>query len=198
MTGITGECLEIGERCEYRDGSKWRTGVVQVVHGRFSLLDEGGLKVGAYDVATAERGGVTICNLKAEHVRRARYKSAKDPERLARKAAKRAAPKARKPAPERGEARSAEYLGFVRSKNCFVCGKPGPNDAHHYGSRGMGQKTSDFRTVPLCREDHRYFHDHGALRNFATPAEVKEAFYKVQVELLIVFFTQQASGAHLP
>ena len=56
--------------------------------------------------------------------------------------------------------RSREYLAFVRSKGCAVCGRP--SDAHHaIGRRGVGIKPSDFGTVPLCRVHHTEIHQMG-------------------------------------
>lgn len=59
----------------------------------------------------------------------------------------------------RGPARSPRYLAFVREHACAVCGRPGPSHAHHHGPRGMSQKTDDYRTLPLCVEDHAGYHD---------------------------------------
>ena len=48
------------------------------------------------------------------------------------------------------------YMGAVKQLPCCICGAPPPSDAHHticgrYGSR----KTSDFDTIPLCKEHHQ-------------------------------------------
>jgi hypothetical protein len=61
-------------------------------------------------------------------------------------------PKPRKPA------RDKEYLGFVRGHACTICSRPAPSHAHHDGPRGMSQKTSDYRTLPLCDEHHTMEH----------------------------------------
>lgn len=55
-------------------------------------------------------------------------------------------------------ARAPHYLAFVRQLTCIYCGN-NPCEPHHTGPRGMGQKTDDYRTVPLCTEHHRMFHD---------------------------------------
>lgn len=60
-------------------------------------------------------------------------------------------------------AKAPHYLAYVRQLSCCVCGAEPPNEAHHHGSRGMGQKTDDYRTVPLCFQCHRRFHDTGEL-----------------------------------
>lgn len=51
--------------------------------------------------------------------------------------------------------RSDDYLAFVRSKPCLICGRPAT--AHHQPPKGhgiMGGKVSDFRAVPLCDDHH--------------------------------------------
>ena len=50
-----------------------------------------------------------------------------------------------------------EHMGRVKQLPCVVCHRPGPSDAHHcihgrYGTR----KATDFETIPLCVECHRY------------------------------------------
>jgi hypothetical protein len=56
--------------------------------------------------------------------------------------------------------RSEEYLRYVATFGCLVCGRP--SDAHHaVGRRGMGQKASDFGCVPLCRIHHMEVHNTG-------------------------------------
>lgn len=44
-----------------------------------------------------------------------------------------------------------------------VFGRPGPVELHHHGSSGMGQKCSDWLVVPLTTEEHREYHDTGAI-----------------------------------
>ena len=72
-----------------------------------------------------------------------------------------------KPAPP---ARSPEYLAYVRSYPCCSCPEEGashpaevPSEAHHQGRRGVGQKCSDFRCVPLCGLCHLDYTDNGTL-----------------------------------
>lgn len=55
-------------------------------------------------------------------------------------------------------ARAPHYIAFVRQLQCRACGAPPPNDPHHHGGRGVGQKTDDYRTVPLCRACHDRVH----------------------------------------
>jgi hypothetical protein len=79
--------------------------------------------------------------------------------------------------------RSKKYLDFIRSKPCFVCGKPGPSDPHHenFGFCGSGMKAPDTYTVPLCREHHSVRHSEGG-RIF--PQEVEWAVIKYLTEYI--------------
>jgi len=77
-------------------------------------------------------------------------------------------PKPKKPS------RSVAYLQHVRQHDCCNCGAPGPSDPDHVGPRGVGQKTSDYNCVPLCRPCHRRRTDKNVLpeadKNFGGPA----------------------------
>lgn len=70
-----------------------------------------------------------------------------------------------RPVPKPVTLRSEPYLAYVRKHPCCLCGAPGPTEAHHWSHHGgvMGAKVDDYRTVPLCQEHHRYWHDHGTL-----------------------------------
>jgi len=59
-------------------------------------------------------------------------------------------------------AQAPHYLAFVRELSCAKCSAPPSSviDPHHYGPRGMGQKTDDYRTIPLCRVCHLEAHRH--------------------------------------
>lgn len=65
-----------------------------------------------------------------------------------------------------GPARSEHYKAWIRTLPCCVCGMRAPSEHSHHGARGMGQKTDDYRSVPLCRYDHESWHKHG---HFARP-----------------------------
>jgi hypothetical protein len=51
-----------------------------------------------------------------------------------------------------------EYLRWVRSRPCCVCGA-WPVEAHHAGLRGFGMKSADDTAIPLCTLHHRAWHD---------------------------------------
>jgi hypothetical protein len=55
----------------------------------------------------------------------------------------------------RGPARDAMYLRWIRSLDCAVCGFGSGIEAAHTGSHGLGQKSSDCQSIPLCVEHHR-------------------------------------------
>ena len=55
-----------------------------------------------------------------------------------------------------------KHLKYVRQLPCCVCGMTGGVDPHHLRSfafgRGMGMKSDDKWTVPLCRKCHNDVH----------------------------------------
>ncbi len=80
--------------------------------------------------------------------------------------------------------RSEAHLARVRAMPCCVCSAPAPSDPHHFGPRGMGQKTSDFRVVPLCRVHHDEWHAKHACAPYDR-AETTELFLRKQVDVLV-------------
>ncbi|WP_433961879.1 DUF968 domain-containing protein, partial [Escherichia coli] len=49
-----------------------------------------------------------------------------------------------------------KYTRWVKTQPCACCGKPA-DDPHHligHGQGGMGTKSHDIFTLPLCREHH--------------------------------------------
>lgn len=83
--------------------------------------------------------------------------------------------------------RSERYLDFIRIRPCCACGRSGPSDPHHYGPRGAGQKTDDYRVVPLCRICHDLFHAKRVLPSCRDVADTKAFILETQVRLLIEF-----------
>ena len=71
------------------------------------------------------------------------------------------------PKPKTKAYRSKKYLDFIRSKPCLVCGRKA--EAHHIGigDGGVGLKSSDMATIPLCRFCHTGTHLIGAKTFFA-------------------------------
>lgn len=57
---------------------------------------------------------------------------------------------------------SPEYLKHVRSYGCLICSSEAC-DAHHVMTGGMGTKTHDVFTIPLCREHHDEMHRMGPI-----------------------------------
>jgi hypothetical protein len=76
--------------------------------------------------------------------------------------------------------RSSKYLALVRSQSCCA---PGCRDkaehAHHFGKRfgggGIGCKSHDSFTVPLCAACHHKVHQCGTFASWS--AEETEAFF---------------------
>ncbi len=70
-----------------------------------------------------------------------------------------------RPVPKPVTLTSPAYLAYVRQHPCCLCGRSEGIEAHHWSHHGsvMGSKVDDYRTVPLCTEHHRYWHDHGTL-----------------------------------
>ena len=80
--------------------------------------------------------------------------------------------------------RSEAHLAHVRGLRCCICSKPPPSDPHHFGPRGMGQKTDDRRTSPLCRACHDAWHTMGECPPY-TRAETERELYRAQVDALL-------------
>lgn len=91
----------------------------------------------------------------------------------------RAVPKPPKPL------RDAAYLARVRGRMCcMLSGRcAGPIVAHHHGPRGMGEKTDDYRTVPLCDVHHREFHATGTVSGYRR-ADIDALFATEMVAML--------------
>ena len=55
--------------------------------------------------------------------------------------------------------RNPQYLAWIRTLPCLVCGSRAGVEASHTGPHGLGQKSSDLSAVPLCYRHHRTSHD---------------------------------------
>jgi hypothetical protein len=51
--------------------------------------------------------------------------------------------------------RNREYLAWIRTLPCVVCGSERGIEASHTGPHGLGQKSSDYSAIPLCIKHHR-------------------------------------------
>ena len=52
-------------------------------------------------------------------------------------------------------ARNRQYLAWIRTLPCVVCGSTCGIEASHTGPHGLGQKSSDYSAIPLCAKHHR-------------------------------------------
>lgn len=54
------------------------------------------------------------------------------------------------------------FVAFVHTLKCRMWMQDpceGPLQAHHAGSRGVGQRAPDDTCIPLCRRHHQAWHD---------------------------------------
>ena len=58
-------------------------------------------------------------------------------------------------------ARSVEYLDYIQTLGCAICGQQA--EPHHAETGGVGMKCSDYLTIPLCRQHHNEIHQIGKL-----------------------------------
>src|SRR4030042_6190793 len=56
--------------------------------------------------------------------------------------------------------RDEEYLAYIRTLPCVVCGKI-PCQAHHLSCGGKALKCNDLETAPLCPEHHSELTNNG-------------------------------------
>lgn len=92
--------------------------------------------------------------------------------------------------PRRPPLRDGDYLAHVRRRACCACGAPPPSEAAHLGPRGIGQKTDDRRTAPLCSACHRYWHDHGRLPELSRE-ESENVQLRTQLELVLGWYSEE-------
>lgn len=55
--------------------------------------------------------------------------------------------------------RSPQYLAWIRTQRCVVCGAQRGIEASHTGPHGLGQKSADTTAIPLCSKHHRTGND---------------------------------------
>lgn len=78
------------------------------------------------------------------------------------------------------------HLAFIRTLPCIACGRTGC-DVHHLlrtAERGMGRKSDDNHTLPMCHEQHMELHTDGNERRYLLahagiedPVGLSEAIY---------------------
>jgi hypothetical protein len=67
---------------------------------------------------------------------------------------------------------------WIRTLPCAVCGRTRGVECAHTGDRGLSQKSSDARGIPLCKAHHDEYHQLGR-RGFETK-------YRLDIEGLIL------------
>ncbi|WP_123056625.1 DUF968 domain-containing protein, partial [Escherichia coli] len=86
--------------------------------------------------------------------------------------------------PKRRRWVNEKYTRWVKTQPCACCSKPA-DDPHHligHGQGGMGTKSHDIFTLPLCREHHNELH--------ADPLAFEEK-HGSQVDLIFRFVVAQ-------
>lgn len=51
------------------------------------------------------------------------------------------------------------YAARVRELPCCSCGRAGPSHCHHLTGAGMGLRSSDLDSMPLCQDCHTCLHE---------------------------------------
>lgn len=77
--------------------------------------------------------------------------------------------------------RDREYLRFIKRLPCVACLRTWSVDPAHTGPHGIGQKSCDLQTIPLCRRCHGAFD--------AEPHEFAET-WKLDIPALIRRFNE--------
>lgn len=94
--------------------------------------------------------------------------------------------------------RDREFLSWAKEQGgvCCLClrihGDPIPADElHHWGEKGMGQKSHDYEVARLCQKCHR---EQQGKRRFAyirrNEVEILEALTRDALDLLMEYTTQ--------
>ena len=68
--------------------------------------------------------------------------------------------------------RNPEYLAWIRSLPCLVCGQHSEacHVRHEYWGAGSGVKSHDYCAIPLCHEHHTYENE----RKYGTDRKIAE------------------------
>ena len=97
------------------------------------------------------------------------------------------------PVPKVKRIEDNDYLDWIRSLHCCVCGHRPPSEPHHVSEKGkgsMGSKTDDTRAIPACNYHHREAHVSG--RN--TFAEERKIEYESLIKGLQDLYKEILNG----
>ena len=102
--------------------------------------------------------------------------------------------------PRRGRVISKDYKAFIAGFPCMICLRVGliqasRTEVAHVGDRGLGQKCSDFETIPLCNAHHtsgafaihragKWFWEHFGIDKSETIAQYRRIYESHQVAVL--------------
>jgi hypothetical protein len=93
---------------------------------------------------------------------------------------------------------SDEYLSFVRTKPCFLCGAF-PVDTHHLWSRGWREwKRRDHLVLPVCRRCHGEIHSLGMSAVLARRNLRGRDLVTAVADLLVEYFGGRNGKVDLP
>lgn len=82
--------------------------------------------------------------------------------------------------PKPTTSRDAQYLDWIRSLPCALCGHPSPSDPHHTASGGVSKTGSDYSAIPVCRCCHNDIHQHYAKGGFCRPELLEQLIESLQ------------------
>ena len=80
------------------------------------------------------------------------------------------------PQPKPEKYTNKDYLDFIDTLPCLVCGKPSTHCHVRklYWGAGTGIKSHDYCAIPLCLEDHTYENE----RKYGTDRQIAELLMK--------------------
>lgn len=98
--------------------------------------------------------------------------------------------------------RSEQYLAWVRTQPCVVCGATGGNAAHHmiamYQLSGMGLKAPDSMAMPACDPAAGSFNDcHQQIHRLKALRDQQPAFLRTTLRAGLNQFTGETAEALL-
>jgi len=79
-----------------------------------------------------------------------------------------------------------QYLKFIRSKPCVLCGQV--SEAAHEDGGGMALKASDMTAIPLCKKHHiEGEHKQGFKSFWSKQVHNRNYYQKIMLDLFIDF-----------